>query len=42
MGQHVILDRIRDKDKANNQIVNNYPKYITDTNTSYFMGLEVK
>lgn len=42
LGKHAILDREKDENQANNKIINNYPKYITDTITGYFMGPEVK
>lgn len=41
-GEHRILHRLKDPNQANNKIVDNYPKYITDMLTGYFMGLEVK
>lgn len=41
-GKHEILNRhIGDPNIPNNKIVNNMPKYITDTATGYFMGKPV-
>ncbi|MGL5962228.1 MAG: phage portal protein [Cetobacterium sp.] len=48
IGEHEILNTVKKSDKANNLIVNNYPAYITDIMTGYFIGkpinylLEVK
>lgn len=37
-GRHKILDKEVKSDIPNNKIVNEYPKYITDTQTGYFLG----
>ena len=41
-GRHDIRFRtVSDKNKPNNKLVHNFPKLITDTTTSYFMGKPV-
>jgi len=38
-GEHEILNKtVTDPNKPNNQLVNNYSKYITDMNVGYFVG----
>lgn len=42
-GEHDILKRpsLPSQHKSNNKVVNNYPKYITTIQTSYFLGIPV-
>jgi SPP1 family phage portal protein len=41
-GRHDILNKtVSDESKPNNKLVNNYPKYITNLITGYFMGKPV-
>lgn len=42
IGNHDILSRPKDKRAANNRLVCNHAKYITDCTTGYFMGTPVK
>lgn len=43
MGEHAIRFRqFEDPSKPNNKPVANYPKYLTDTITGYFLGMPVK
>ena len=42
IGNHRILNRPKDKRAANNRLVCNHAKYITDCTTGYFMGNPVK
>lgn len=42
IGEHEILNRTKDKNAANNRLVCNHAKYITDCTTGYFMGTPVK
>lgn len=40
--QHAIGQRVLDSNKPNNKLAHGYCKYITDTITGYFMGINVK
>lgn len=40
-GKHDVLNRKMEEGKPNNKAVNNFPKLIVDTSTSYFLGEEV-
>lgn len=40
--QHEIERRIMDSDKPNNKLAHDYCRYITDTTSGYFMGVNVK
>lgn len=42
IGNHSILSRIKEKGAANNRLVCNHAKYITDCTTGYFMGSPVQ
>lgn len=42
IGEHAILSRPKDKRAANNRLVCNHAKYITDCTTGYFMGSPVQ
>lgn len=42
MGEHDILSRRKDKNAANNRLVCNHAKYITDCTTGYFLGSPVR
>ncbi len=42
IGNHSILSRPKDKRAANNRLVCNHAKYITDCTTGYFMGSPVQ
>lgn len=42
IGDHAILSRPKDKRAANNRLVCNHAKYITDCTTGYFMGSPVQ
>lgn len=42
IGNHDILSRIKEKGAANNRLVCNHAKYITDCTTGYFMGSPVQ
>ena len=42
IGRHKILDREKSKNAANNRLVCNHAKYITDCTTGYFLGSPVK
>lgn len=42
MGQHRILSRTKEKGAANNRLICNHAKYITDCTTGYFMGTPVQ
>ncbi len=42
IGDHDILSRTKDKNAANNRLVCNHAKYITDCTTGYFLGTPVK
>ena len=42
IGEHDILSRSKDKSGANNRLVCNHAKYITDCVTGYFLGSPVK
>lgn len=42
IGNHSILNRPKDKRAANNRLVCNHAKYITDCTTGYFLGNPVK
>ncbi|MBQ9383788.1 MAG: phage portal protein [Ruminiclostridium sp.] len=42
IGEHDILSRPKDKNAANNRLVCNHAKYITDCTTGYFLGTPVK
>ena len=42
IGEHDILSRSKDKSGANNRLVCNHAKYITDCATGYFLGSPVK
>ncbi len=42
IGEHDILSRTKDKNAANNRLVCNHAKYITDCTTGYFLGTPVK
>lgn len=42
IGNHSILSRTKDKGAANNRLVCNHAKYITDCTTGYFMGSPVQ
>ncbi len=41
-GNHAILSRVKEKGAANNRLVCNHAKYITDCTTGYFMGTPVQ
>lgn len=41
-GNHDILSRVKEKGAANNRLVCNHAKYITDCTTGYFMGTPVQ
>ena len=41
-GNHSILSRVKEKGAANNRLVCNHAKYITDCTTGYFMGTPVQ
>ena len=40
--QHAIEQRPMDDNKPNNKLAHGYCKYITDTITGYFMGINIK
>ncbi len=40
--QHAIERRVMDSDKPNNKLAHDYCRYITDTTSGYFMGINVK
>lgn len=40
--QHAIAQRVMESNKPNNKLAHGYCKYITDTITGYFMGINVK
>jgi len=42
MGNHKILSRTKEKGAANNRLVCNHAKYITDCTTGYFMGSPIQ
>lgn len=42
IGAHKILDREKSRNAANNRLVCNHAKYITDCTTGYFLGSPVK
>lgn len=40
--QHAIEQRVMDSNKPNNKLAHDYCRYITDTTSGYFMGINVK
>ncbi len=42
IGEHGILDRTKSRNAANNRLVCNHAKYITDCTTGYFLGSPIK
>lgn len=40
--QHSIEDRVMESGKPNNKLAHDYCRYITDTTSGYFMGINVK
>ncbi|MBQ3843246.1 MAG: phage portal protein [Ruminiclostridium sp.] len=42
IGEHGILSRTKDRNAANNRLVCNHAKYITDCTTGYFLGSPVR